>query len=346
MKFLKGIVFFIGKWVGGFAIARRFTKGYLRILCYHGFEIEDETSFRPKLFIKEGTFRRRLSFLSRHKYPVVGLEEGIAKLQDGSLPSNAIVITIDDGFKSVSSCAAPNLRAFGFPCTIYVTTYYSQKESPIFRLAVQYLFWRTEMGPVEVCESIQSGVPEINLKDVKEKSQSEWAIIKYGETQCTELERQALCQKLAGVLQIEYSMIKTSRLLSLLNVSELIQLKKDGFDIQLHTHRHNFPEDDQTIAQKEIQENRQVLEPMMKMPLNHFCYPSGVWAVQQRPWLAALGIQTATTCEVGLNSVHTNPLSLKRFLDGENISQLEFEAEVSGFAEILRWLCGRNSSLK
>ena len=47
-------------------------------------------------------------------------------------------------------------------------------------------------------------------------------------------------------------------------------------------------------------------------------------------------METATTCEPGLNSPSTPRLSLHRFLDGEDITQIEFEAEVSGFTELLR----------
>jgi len=54
--------------------------------------------------------------------------------------------------------------------------------------------------------------------------------------------------------------------------------------------------------------------------------------------LRVTGIQSAVTCEAGLNYTDTNPYRLYRFLDGENITQLEFEAEMSGFLEIFRRL--------
>ncbi len=341
MRTLKRSVYWIGKWCGGFWLARRLTQPLLRILCYHGFELENETTFRPKLFIKKETFRRRLSTLYQHHYPILGLEEAIARLKSGSLPSNAVVITIDDGFWGVSSCAAPLLKQFGYPATIYVTTYYSQKNVPIFRLVVQYMFWSTRLSQVDLDCLGGIGLTTIALTDVDQKTQAEWAIINFGETFCTESERQELCRKLAVALQVEYSFLEKTRILSILNSQEISQLDRDGFDIQLHTHRHNFSEEDENLAKREIQDNRTVLEGIVARSLKHFCYPSGIWFPHQWAWLTDVGVESATTCEVGLNDRSTHPLGLKRFLDSETISQVEFEAEISGFAELVRKLFGR-----
>jgi len=54
-----------------------------------------------------------------------------------------------------------------------------------------------------------------------------------------------------------------------------------------------------------------------------------------------LGIKSAVTCTSGVNDENTHPYKLKRFLDGENISQIEFEAEMCGFLEICRRLLKR-----
>jgi hypothetical protein len=42
-----------------------------------------------------------------------------------------------------------------------------------------------------------------------------------------------------------------------------------------------------------------------------------------------------------MNSADTHPLELRRFLDSEAISPIRFEAEVSGFLDLLRRLAGR-----
>jgi hypothetical protein len=116
---------------------------------------------------------------------------------------------------------------------------------------------------------------------------------------------------------------------------QIRSLLGQGIDIQLHTHRHRLPlEQEGTV--REIQENRGVLEPLVGKRLNHFCYPSGIWSEKHWPGLAETGVKSATTCDAGLNSHRNAPLALKRFLDSEDILGIEFEAEIYGFAEIVR----------
>ena len=59
--------------------------------------------------------------------------------------------------------------------------------------------------------------------------------------------------------------------------------------------------------------------------------------------MSNLGIVSATTCHAGLLNLKSKNACyyLPRFLDGENVHMLEFEAEMSGFAEILRRLARR-----
>jgi peptidoglycan/xylan/chitin deacetylase (PgdA/CDA1 family) len=112
-----------------------------------------------------------------------------------------------------------------------------------------------------------------------------------------------------------------------------------ALDVQLHTHRHRFP-DDPLLARAEIEENRRVLAPLVERPLVHFCYPSGYWSEALFPVLEAAGVETATTCEGGLNGPDAHPYALSRFFDGEHVTALEFEAELSGAAELLRTVAG------
>ena len=130
--------------LGLFRVSRALTRRRLRIVCYHGFELDDESEFQPKLFIKPDTFAARLDLIERMGFRVLSLDEGVEGLYAGTLPDDALVITIDDGFHSVFARAAKALRERGFPATVYVTTYYVEHPNPVFRLAVQYMFWKSE----------------------------------------------------------------------------------------------------------------------------------------------------------------------------------------------------------
>jgi hypothetical protein len=76
-------------------------------------------------------------------------------------------------------------------------------------------------------------------------------------------------------------------------------------------------------------------------PFTDFYYPSGEYAKHQLAWLRELGIVSATTTDTGLASVSDDPLQLPRLLDAGDLSELEFEAAMSGSKDLLRGLLGR-----
>lgn len=336
MRTAKLAVLFIGRSLGLFRLARWLTRDRLKILCYHGFALADEAQFRPKLFITRERFAQRLQTLRRLGMNVLPLDEAVERLYAGTLPPDAVVITVDDGFNAVEALALPELRRHGLPATVYVTSYYVEHESPVFRLAVQYLFWKA--GPRRVSLAGVPGAPqgEVDLADPRQAEQAQWACIEHGETRCSEAQRVELCRQLAGPLGVSYDELSRARLLHLMTPIQLRALEAGGIDIQLHTHRHRFPSDDRDAAVREIADNRRCLAGWVGGERNHFCYPSGQFEPCQFDWLDAMGVKSATTCLPGLNTRATPRHALRRFLDGENIHALEFEAALSGFSDLVR----------
>ncbi len=138
---------------------------------------------------------------------------------------------------------------------------------------------------------------------------------------------------LAERLDVDYDRVVRERVFNLVTLEEIQEMAAAG--VQVHTHHHQFP-NDEAVARRQLADNRALLEPLTGRRLEHFCYPSGYWSARHWPWLSSAGFKTATTCEPGFNYPETPPLALRRFLDGEHISDLEFEAEMCGYKEILR----------
>jgi peptidoglycan/xylan/chitin deacetylase (PgdA/CDA1 family) len=332
---VKRALYHVAKWIGLFALARRSTRDGLRIICYHGFSIEDESSFSPKTFMAPETFERRMSCLARLGNPVLGLGRALEMQAAGELPPNAVVITIDDGFYGTFGKALPVLKARSLPATVYVTTYYAVKESPIFRLVVQYMFWKTLETELEPGGLGLSGDRPVPIRTDIEKRDAVLRIIRHGDSSLDEEGRAGTLSLLGRRLGIDYEAIARSRILSIMNRDEITGMAAEGIDIELHSHRHDLPLD-RDAALREIARNREVLEPLVGGSLVHFCFPSGFYREVQLPWLEEAGIESATTCDAGLNYADTPRLKLKRFLDGEDVSAIEFEAEISGFSEMVR----------
>lgn len=335
MHKLKLAVFYIAKMIGLFDLASWLSRNHLKILCYHGFALQDEVEFRPGLFISSKTFESRLETLGRYGIEVLPLAEGVDRLYAGTLPRRALVITVDDGFHSVLRLAAPALARRSLPATVYVTTYYVEHANPIFRLAIQYMFWKTSKQTLGLQNIPWSTDTMIDLSDPANREQATWNCIRYGETQCTEEQRREISFRVGELLDVSYAEIEAARILHLMTPEELRELTKNGIDVQLHTHRHTFPQTDQISAEREIADNRAALTRILgERAFEHFCYPSGLWAEHQWEWLDRMRVKSSTTCLHGLNSRASPPHALRRFVDAEDIHPLEFEAFLTGFSEV------------
>lgn len=335
MKHATKLVFLtVAKWLGLFHLSRYLYRDRLVVLCYHGFAYEDEHRFRPSLFMTIGKLNQRLAWLAKNGFRVLGLEKSIERLYESALPAKSVAITIDDGFRSVGELAGPVFQRYDMPTTLYVTSYYVQKETPIFRLIMQYMNWKTGQNP-ERLQEIVNELPEEAKARINHDREPIWQLIDYGEQYLTEEQRVALSKTVAQRLRIDYDHIRETGMMSLMTESEVLSLADMGIDVQLHTHRHVLPDGHQE-AEREIRDNRAVLEPLLSHALVHFCYPSGVWNRGHWSILEKLGIRSAVTCDPGLNDRSTSPLGLRRLLDNEDMAQIEFEAELYGLKELIR----------
>lgn len=328
---------------GLFYLARRLTRSGLRILCYHGFVIDDEDQFRRSLFLSRSAFERRMRYLRNHRYPVLEFDEAVQRLSNGTLPPNAVTITIDDGFYSVYCVALDILRQYSLPALLYVTSYYLEKGTPIFRLVLAYLFWKSPCTTVDLS---RLGIPGLDQGvqvplDGEARQNLPEQIFSAVDSVLTEPDRVDLSRRLAERLKVDYQKIESTRILSLLRSEEIRVLERDDVKIALHTHRHRLP-DEVKDAKREIEDNRRSLEPVVGRRLTHFCYPSGEWSVRHWPILRACQVRTASTCDSGLAYSTTPKLALPRILDDSRVSFVEFEAEISGFSELLRWVRGKS----
>lgn len=88
------------------------------VLGYHDFsENERETAMR----IRSSKFREQMEAIKKSGIPVISMADFIAWKDEGkSIPEKAIVITLDDGWKSVYTEAYPVLKEFGFPFTLFL----------------------------------------------------------------------------------------------------------------------------------------------------------------------------------------------------------------------------------
>ena len=324
--------------LGFFKLSKFWNRKKLLILAYHSVEINDESSFNPHLFIKRPTFEKRMGYLKKEKFNVLGLSEALQKLHDDNLPVNSVVITFDDGWYSIMHHAANMLSKNAYPYTIYVTSYYVKHNNvPVLNVVLQYMLWSCSKHIINLD---MLAIPELtgtySPLNKKEQNDLYQKLFKYFNSIETTNQKKEFITKLSFLFEVDYKKIETERNLGLLSFSELKYLSDQGVDIQLHTHRHALPFDDIEKIRNEIHENKLSLIPYVKNRLEHFCYPSGKHYPSCELAFKTGGVSSAATSEPGLVTKQTNLYYLPRFLDGENIPQIVFEAELCGVLNILR----------
>lgn len=95
------------------------------ILLYHRV-----TNLKPDpqwLCVSPGRFSEQMELLRRSFHPLP-LGELVRHGQQGTLPSNAVAVTFDDGYADNLSEALPILEQFQIPATIFVATGHLEKE--------------------------------------------------------------------------------------------------------------------------------------------------------------------------------------------------------------------------
>ncbi len=337
---MKTLILRLAKFTGLFALSRYITRDKLRILAYHGVWMGDG-HYGNFLYMSPKKFAERMQWLADKDITVLGLDEALNRLKSGTLPQRATVITIDDGWQSTYQHMWPELKRHHFPATLYVTTYYQQKQRPVFTVALNYLVSTSDCPSIALGKLIP-GADSARFDTPLAREQVLNQLKRYAEGLDTDEQRQKLLGKLAELLERDWQRMLNEKWFHLVNDSELKAMYDSGLDIQLHTHRHRISTTDGYCISDELAENRAALSKItVDKTLSHFCYPSGVFEPAVFPMLEKAKVISATTTDIGLVDGNTPPFALPRILDGQAVSELEFEAEMSGFSELLRKLRGR-----
>lgn len=338
LRSLKRLVFRTADTVGATALIRdsAWRRQRLLILCYHGISIADEHEWSPTLYMSPERFRERLARLRDGGYNVLPLGEAVRRLYDGTLPPRAVAITFDDGTYDFTARALPILAEFGFPATVYLTTYYCALQRPVFDTTFNYLLWKGQADEFDGTGLVPDG-GRVTARTPAERIDLMLRVRDHAYARgLTGDDKDALLRLLAERVGADYDAVARQRLLHIMTPEEVAALPADLIDVQLHTHRHRTPREEEPFR-REIRDNRTEIAALRgdEAPLEHFCYPSGYHESAFLPWLQGEGVVTATTCIPGLASQSDDPLLLPRFVDTMNVPDAVFDAWLAGAAACL-----------
>jgi len=325
----KIVALHVARSFGLFGLARWLTRDWARILCYHSVYLSTVPYAGDAMFMQGRTFRARLALLKRRGYSVRPLSEVVenAGRRAGRVDS-PIAITIDDGWFGTYRDMLPALLEERLPATLYCDTRHLLQGGTVVHVLASTVkrIWGNSPLPPDA---------RVALAGATDPSAS-------GEERLEHA--RLLCQRLG----LDLNELVDSRTFSYMTPDEFRHFADSpGIQIELHTHRHTMADHSPEAVRREIEDNRAALAQILDRDprsFRHFCYPSGDARNSDEAVLDSLGISSATTTRQGL--APANPakrFQLPRLLDGENVSEIEFEAEVSGFMHLARRLLGRSA---
>jgi peptidoglycan/xylan/chitin deacetylase (PgdA/CDA1 family) len=275
-----------------------------------------------------------MQILKEGGYNVLSLSEGIRRLYENDLPPRSVCLTFDDGFADFASSAYPILRQFGYPATVYLTTYYCHLQLPVFDVMCSYVLWKGRHSGRNIADIC--GAKEYwDIQSSTARKNTTRKIQDYARAQgLSGRGKDDLVAAIAGRLGVDYPALVSQRILQIMSPEEADAMAREGVDIQLHTHRHQTPLD-RDLFRKEIEDNARAIAGITRSAPTHFCYPNGFFRSEFVPWLRELNVRSATTSLPGLASRHSEPLLLRRVVDTSSLTDLEFEAWVAGAASLL-----------
>jgi len=97
----------------------------LAVLAYHKIGDPPPDGWDTWYYIPEATFVEQIKFLNESAWSVIDLSTFLIGLtKPESVPDRALLLTFDDGHKSMRTVTYPILQRFGFPAVCFVSTDY------------------------------------------------------------------------------------------------------------------------------------------------------------------------------------------------------------------------------
>lgn len=335
---LKILALHVLKGLGAFWLARRWTRSRPRIVCYHGGSLGDECDFNPKLFCTAELLEQRLRWLTANGFSPQTLDEMLAgtPVAAGATP---VVVTLDDGWYSTQQCLLPVLAQHNFKPTLYLATKVFQSGLPVVDVCLRYIVWKSGAELVNL-QGLHATVD--GRYDLRDRKQA-WAMLSAAIAWVRGLESDRVAcyeayHRFAAAFGVAPELLQlASRRFSYMDSTELLAAAAAGCRIELHGHVHRYESGATEQNARDIEICREVIVALGLPEPRHYCYPSGAFDGSAAPMLRAQRVHTATTCVPGLVGKLDDDgvFFLPRFLDGSDVSMIEFEAEMSG---LMAWL--------
>jgi len=262
---------------GVLGVVNRFqtAQKYVKILAYHRVLDFTEKDYPYDVELISATpeqFDWQLSYLTKYFTMVTFADVDDFVVHGKPLPKNSVVMTFDDGFEDFHSNVFPQLKRYGVPATVFITTDAIGQDHSIWFEHVVLLI------KANVGASIRLNNGAFVL-DIEKNNQSVSKVLDYLKTIPNPLREEALVQLKS---QLEHPDIRdegssksrfNSRMLSWDMVKEMSDW---GVEIGSHTCSHPvLSQLTEPEMFRELNQSKQVIEKQLGIEVKAIAYPVG-----------------------------------------------------------------------
>lgn len=308
--------------VGGYQFARQICRNQPRILMYHRF------SDPPvKGWASPRHFEQQVRHIREHYNPYSLVELMKYRREHGRMPSHAVVITVDDGYRDFYEYAFPILQRHGVPATLFATTGFIERQLWLWPDKITWML--DELTNIE--REVSTDSINIRAGELNDARRSGiWKQLIEHALSLPDNDKHEFISILASELGLIFPKEIPDAFVPL-SWNELREMQESGIEIGGHTVTHpSLGRVSQAQARSEIFGCRDALNQNLGYQERTFCYPNGQPSDFQNflPELVRdagfLGAVTAFPDAQGINDTYL----MRRHVSGDDMFQ--FFKAVSG----------------
>jgi len=287
---------------------------------YH--RIADDPGNHWGFAVSPANFEEHLRVLRRTRHPLP-LTDFIHKLMVGTLPPDAVALTLDDGYVDNLVAGKPRLAAADVPATVFLATGYLDRCEPFWwdELTKLILFGN---GPQNLEFAICGASVRLELgaepparadgttpaSSLTKRREAAWTL-RHALRFLAEEERRPIMVKLRSNLTAHGCPVDPGRAMT---SDEVRVIAADGLvTIGAHTVTHPvLPKLETAACRRELNESKAVCESLVGVPVAGFAYPYGAFDAKICKAVKASGFAFACSVQRGPVLIPSDTFALPR----------------------------------
>jgi len=323
-------VFTLIKPVGGLKAAKFLSRKHPKILMYHRVSSNGSNGS-----ISVDSFRAQMRVVKQHFKPLT-LKRLLDANNCGNIPDNAVVITVDDGYKDFADYIWPIMQEEGVPATIFITTGFVNRELWLWPDKIKYMLKNTDRK--------SASIPGFGKVPIIGDELCAWNIISDYCLKIRNHKKNEIIESLFHDLGVEYQEVapKGFEAVSWDQLREMVSL---GLDVGSHSHSHPILTSlTKAELYQELVKPRRLIFDNLGFKPDSFCYPNGTrtdFNEAVKEFVVKAGYRYAVAAFPAPTPLD-DLLEIKRYA-GTN-RQATFEKNLFGLSYIWSLLRGHNTN--